>query len=217
PVYAIEAEKKLFSKTTYQEVPAGIELQKNLLVHFNHSDELDDIIKAAAEGEIYDLVKVDYFIDDREAIVRDLKKRCKSYLDEEVAFYRDLGIRLDTADRALSFAESVVYPLERYRSFQASSQSKLKGSKASAGVEQVRQPNTMYYHALPDRPYEVVINPEIREPVVQYVYSLRVRFTFPPPKSTPSPQIITEVQREREFIVLTPDGQTRTLDLRKED
>lgn len=214
PVYAIEVEKKLFSKDTYQEVPVGIELQKNILIYFTEAGQLDAILTAAARSEIYDLVKVDYYVSDREAVYRELRDRCKKYLDEQVSYYQSLGIRLDTAARALSFTQSVIYPMSRYRDYQASSVSRLKGVTSNSGVEQVRKPRTMYYHAFPDQAFQVVINPEIREPVVQYTYSLRVRFTFNQPAA---PQVRTEVQRQREYIILTPDGQTRTLELRNED
>jgi len=215
PVYAFQEEKKRFSKKTYQEVPVGLELQKNLLVHFTQADQLDLILKAAAESEIFDLVKVDYYIKDREAVYAELRERCKANLDAKVEFYTSLGIRLDTADRALSFAESVVYPMSRYKEYQAASVSQLSGIKDPQGVQQVRKPQSAYYHALPDHPFDVVINPEIREPVVQFTYSLRVLFTFPP-KVTPQIQVKKEIQREREYIILTPDGQTRTLEITKQ-
>jgi uncharacterized protein YggE len=62
PVYEIETTRKLFSKT-YQEVPAGFEIQKNIHVKFTDARVLDKLVTAAAKEEIYDLVKVDFFVD----------------------------------------------------------------------------------------------------------------------------------------------------------
>lgn len=214
PIYTIEVEKKLFSKDTYQEVPAGVELQKNILIYFAKASQLDSILTVAARAEMYDLVKVDYFVQDHEAVCRDLRNRCKAQLDEQVAFYRSLGIRLDTAQRALSFSQSVLYPMSRYRSYQPSSMVRLQDQKTQTEVEQVRQPQTLYYHAFPDQAFDVVINPAVREPVVQFIYVLKVRFAFDAPQP---PQVRTEIKRQREYIILTPDGQTRTLELREED
>ncbi|MBK9515021.1 MAG: SIMPL domain-containing protein [Flavobacteriales bacterium] len=62
PVYEIETTRKLFSKT-YQEVPAGFEIQKNIHVRFTDARILDRLVTAAAKEEIYDLVKVDFFVE----------------------------------------------------------------------------------------------------------------------------------------------------------
>ena len=64
PLYETQAEKKIFSKTTYNEIPIGFELKKNL--HFKYSDPkvLEYLVTICAENEIYDLVRVDYFIED---------------------------------------------------------------------------------------------------------------------------------------------------------
>jgi hypothetical protein len=61
PVYEIETTRKLFSKT-YQEVPAGFEIQKNIHIKFTDARILDQLVTAAAKEEIYDLVKVDFFV-----------------------------------------------------------------------------------------------------------------------------------------------------------
>jgi ketosteroid isomerase-like protein len=61
PVYEIETTRKFFSKT-YQEVPAGFEIQKNIHIKFTDARMLDKLVTAAAKEEIYDLVKVDFFV-----------------------------------------------------------------------------------------------------------------------------------------------------------
>jgi len=65
PKYTVEVESKLFSKS-YNEVPAGFILQKNITIQCTNSQKLNDITTAAAKAEIYDLVKVDYFVNEIE-------------------------------------------------------------------------------------------------------------------------------------------------------
>ena len=67
PIYELEVTKKFFSKT-YNEVPKGFELQKNIHVKFNKGEVLDKILTAAAKHEIYDLIKVDYFVENTSAV-----------------------------------------------------------------------------------------------------------------------------------------------------
>ena len=75
PKYDIQTESKIFSKT-YNEIPSGFELQKNISVRYKNSSKLDDIVSAAAYSEIYDLVKVDYFIPNIQKSLDSLRLKC---------------------------------------------------------------------------------------------------------------------------------------------
>ncbi|MBX3102229.1 MAG: hypothetical protein KF690_06960, partial [Bacteroidetes bacterium] len=61
PKFETTVEKKLFSKNAV-ETPAGFELAKNVHVMYLTDDMLGKIVTAAVAAEIYDLVKVDYFV-----------------------------------------------------------------------------------------------------------------------------------------------------------
>ncbi len=63
PTYEFDVEKKVFSKRTYNEVPTGFELQKNIHIKYSNPDLLNQLIASCASAEIYDLVRVDYFSD----------------------------------------------------------------------------------------------------------------------------------------------------------
>ena len=49
PKFDIQVENRLFSKT-YNEIPAGYELQKNVIIRYKNSEKLDDIVAAAASS-----------------------------------------------------------------------------------------------------------------------------------------------------------------------
>ena len=61
PVYQYETEKKVFNRKTYNEVPAGFELKKNIHIKFSDPEQLNEFISILSNYEIYDLVRVDYF------------------------------------------------------------------------------------------------------------------------------------------------------------
>ncbi len=64
PVYELEENKKIFSPNTYQEVPKGFEMKKNLHIRYERAGDLDQIVTICAQNEVYDIIKVHYVVDD---------------------------------------------------------------------------------------------------------------------------------------------------------
>ena len=215
-LYEFEVEKKLFSKT-YNEVPAGFELQKNLHLSFQDGQLLDRILTAAARHEIYDLVKVEYQVADQAGVIQQLRDTAISFLAAQLASYRRLGLEPDSLYRIFSEATSISYPDQRYQAYQSHSQPQGQSymlDQKTKRTEQ-RKAQTYFYQALSPAPYEVVVDPLIKGPVVQFAHSLTVQFSLPPAQP-PKPEIRTEVRREKEFILVTPDGKVVPLEVRTE-
>ena len=199
PLYEFEVEKKLFSKN-YNEVPKGFELQKNIHISYVQSDLLDDILTAAARQEIYELVKVDYIVKSPEEAYKQMRQKAIANMNEKVADFEKLEVKLDTVFRQISEGKGVAYPISRYQSYQSAQSTSLQ--KTGRGeVTKIRKPEAYYYNALPYDLFDIVINPEYLEPVVQYTYKLKVRYVIKP----------DPVKVKKEFIWLTPDGEMRTL------
>ncbi|NUO02538.1 MAG: SIMPL domain-containing protein [Saprospiraceae bacterium] len=206
PKYEFDMTKKLFSKKTYTEIPKGFELQKNVHVRYKKAALLDNIVTAAAKQEIYDIVKVDYFVNDSQAIYSQLRESTFQYLKNLKKQYQSIGIQLDSAYVITAENAWVAYPINRYESYQAFSTQSLESiEKSSAIVTTAEKPISRFYNAIPANDYDIVINPEVLEPCVQFSYNLVVRFTMPPSK----PVVKTEIKKE--FIMVTPAGEVKTL------
>ncbi|MBL7828218.1 MAG: SIMPL domain-containing protein [Saprospiraceae bacterium] len=205
PKFEYDVSKKLFSKKTYIEIPIGFELQKNIHVRFNDPTVLDRIVEAAAKYEIYDIVKVDYFVKDTKAVYNQLRKASLDYFEEIKTAYKDL-ITLDSAYVVSAENTWVAYPADRYQSYQAfSSQTLDPSQRADAKIDRVDKPVSQFYQAIPANSYDIVINPEILEPCVQFSYRLLIRCTMKERKPS------TTVKREKEFLLVTPNGEVKTL------
>src|SRR5688572_24819444 len=72
PVFEIAVEKKMFSKR-YNELPSGFELKKNIHIGYKKNETLDEIVTTAAKSEIYDIIKVDYIINNISAVYDSLR------------------------------------------------------------------------------------------------------------------------------------------------
>lgn len=206
PKYEYDRSKKIFSKKTFTEIPKGFELQKNIHVRYSDPNLLERIVTAAARQEIYDIVKVDYFVAHPQAIYQELRTQAFEYLANIRAEYQKIGIRLDSAYVVTAENAWVAYPINRYESYQAfSTQSLDAAEKGSAVVETIDKPTLRFYNAVPGNDYDIVLNPEILEPAVQFSYNLAVRYTLPERKP------LEKTQVQKEFILVTPDGEVKKL------
>ncbi len=205
PRYELVASKKVFSKKTYTETPKGFILQKNIHVKFTDPEILDKLISIAAKNEIYEIVKVDYTVENPEKIYQDLRSKTLDYLNQIIANYTKIGMKLDSAYKITAENTWATYPATRYSSYQAYSSVSMEAVKGGSLVTEAEKTQTSFYNAIPADNYDIVINPTIIEPVVQYSYNLRIKFTLK--ERLP----FKEVKREKEFLMITPAGEVRTL------
>ncbi|MBC7776713.1 MAG: SIMPL domain-containing protein, partial [Phycisphaerae bacterium] len=158
PKYEYDVSTKLFSRKTYTEIPKGFEMQKNIHVRYTNPALLERIVTAAARQEIYDIVKVDYFVKDSEGIYSELRKTTFQYLQTIKSQYKTLGIRLDSAYVVSAENAWVAYPINRYESYQAFSTQRLDIDENSK-VNSADKITSRFYNAVPANDYDIVINP----------------------------------------------------------
>jgi len=175
-------------------------MQKNIHIKFNDEGLLDDIMTIAANNEIYDLIKVEYFVENNDAKYDELRVKSVDYMLKKKEDFKKLGIDLDTIYHIVSEKSSVVYPIDRYKSYQAFSGNSLEAKKSKT-VTKVRKPRTMFYNKLPYHKYDIVINPAILEPSVQFTYSITVKYVIKEPAK----------KIEKQFIMVSPNGIVKTL------
>jgi uncharacterized protein YggE len=210
PVYEFEEEKKLFSKKTFNEIPKGFEIQQNVHIRYTDHRQLGKMMSAAAKNEIYDIVKVDYFVENSEEVYHDLRKRAVEYINKEIAQFEILGLELDDTYRFATEEEKAAYPNERYVSYKAFSSQSLDGT-SKGKINNADKALTHFYQKVAYDDFEIIVNPALLEPAVQFMYSLKVKFRL----KQPEPKV--EIKREKEFVWLTPNGELRTLKVENVD
>lgn len=202
PIFEYEEEKKMFSKK-FIEVPKGFELKKNIHIRYTKSTMLDKIVTAAAQNEIYDLVKVDYFIADMEAVYDEMRTKAIANYNKKLEMHKALGIDLSTQYHVATDASNVTFPLECYSTYQAYSSTTFDKGKA---VRQAAKPISYYYNPITPKGFDVVINSSILEPVVQFTYDLQVKFLIERPvKETVKTEVV------KKFFIIGQDGNYREL------
>lgn len=212
PVYEVEVEKKLFSKT-YNEVPKGFELQKNIHINYTQPGILDDIITLCADNEIYDLVKVDYFVEDLEAIYDSLQQSALRVIESKRSFYKAIGIDFEKFDMIFSEKRAAITPHDAYSHYTAYNSISLDAVKQKKGLKEVKKQKSLFYNPISYKNFDVVINPTINEPVVQFTLNVKINYS-PKPKEPKTVQV--EVPKNK-YYVLMEDGRLQELKVECDD
>lgn len=206
PVYEIETTRKLFS-TTYQEVPAGFEIQKNIHITFRDARVLDKLVTAAAKEEIYDLVKVDYFVQQQSACYDTLRTFATRLLQRKLDSFEKLGVKVKDSYRNAAEQNGAYFPLDRYTAYQSRTQASLNSRRKGQVVNDVRRPQTLFYNKVPYGNFDIVLHAEITEPPVQYTYNLVLQCELPPNVKE------KEVKEVLKYIWLTDKGEAKAVPL----
>lgn len=203
PVYEYETEKKVFNRKTYNEVPAGFELKKNIHIKFADPAQLNEFISILSNYEIYDLVRVDYFSTELEMIKKEMMTKAKLLVQEKIKNYQELlGETFTNAEKKITDDYLVNLPVEMYKSYEAYNSSSLSLKKAN--INQINKSVTLYYQPIFNKEFDFVINPTVLEPVIQIQYQVKIAITREKKPSS---------KTDKEFILVTPNGDLKTLNM----
>ena len=204
PVYEYETEKKVFNRKTYNEVPAGFELKKNIHIKFDDPNQLNEFIAILSNYEIYDLVKVDYFSNALETIKKEMMTKAKLLVQEKLKNYQELlGETFINTEKKITDDFIINVPVEMYKSYEAYNSSSLNLKKA-ANINQVTKSVTLYYQPVFNKDFDFVMNSTVLEPIIQIQYEIKIainREKKPVSKT------------DKEFILVTPNGDLKNLNI----
>jgi hypothetical protein len=209
PIYEIEVTKKLFSKT-YTEVPKGFELQQNIHIQFTKTSQFETILEACAKSEVYNLVKVDYFIENIKEVYKNLQDELLKLIDDKKAYYTTLGFDLSQYNIAIADDKYCYFPKDFYQSYQAYNSVSFDALKKGKAITTAKKQTSYYYQPLTYESYDVVINPSILEPVVQI--GMNIKFVLTPKPKEKKEQPITKTEIDHKYYVISPNG---TIDVKE--
>lgn len=178
PIFEIEIEKKLFSKS-YNEIPKGFEIKKNIHVKFSDVNIIEKLLIEAAKKEIYDIIKVDYVINNYETIYDSLRSTAIRVMDEKLKDFKRLGIKYEAIYNTVDESVQSTYPHERYSSyvpFNPSNNQLIKTSSGKTINSSSAKSQNLFYDKLPYNTYDVIINPDVVKPHVQFSYKMTVKY-----------------------------------------
>ncbi|MFK8104947.1 MAG: SIMPL domain-containing protein [Saprospiraceae bacterium] len=165
-----------------EEKVTGFEVKKNIHIRYERPEQLEEILIKAADEGIYDLVKVDYVVEDVEKIYDQLFEEAMKTIEKKRDRYLQL---MNYTARKHPFLHgeqmNIVYPKDAYRKYQAFSStnwSQTSINKNRYPVKTARKMETFYFSKVDPVGFDKVINRGALEPPVQFILHLQIRYDF---------------------------------------
>jgi uncharacterized protein YggE len=163
------------SGTTVTEKFSGFETKKNVAVRYRERETLDRILAAAAKSSIFDLIEVNYAVNDINAVHAKLyDEAVKVIKQKEMNYANSFGIRLSPTNLA-SEKYDAFYPSELYSNYQAYEAGNTYGDYNNR-VVQARKTRTFFYEPLNSSDFDSVVNQMGIEPMVQFTLYLKMQY-----------------------------------------
>jgi uncharacterized protein YggE len=175
---------KIVGKTA-TETTQGFEIKKNIIIKFTNHALLEKFMLFASEQEIYDIVKVDYIINDMEKIHDQLRKEAVSILESKKQFAL-ANSSLVLSDKGLIQYENMntIYPAQSYRQYVAAETASVQPSyyNRDTWIKEQRKSKTFYFEKQSPAQFDKVINPSMVQIPVQMTLEMSVKYYIGKPE-----------------------------------
>ncbi len=169
---------RLDGRSTATQYLKGFEVKKNLIFRLKEVARLDDILVTAASHQIYDLVNVEYVIEDIGKVNQQLFAKAMEVINQKKNQYvQATAMKLLPGAQVYAEQYASTTPANRYREYQAKVSSLIQFDYSTNWVRKdLPGQSTFYYQPLDYSGYDAVLNPGIAEPGVACTLSLQVLY-----------------------------------------
>ena len=166
---------------TIRERLAGFETKKTVAVKYRDRALLEKLLAAAAQASIFDLIKVDYVINDLGKIRGLLFAEASRIIKQkEENYVRSLGLKI-RRDAVFQETYNTFYPSELYQTYAAFESGAVDTSYESrTRVIRERKSSTSFLEPLDRSAFDAIINAIGIEPMVQCTLYMKVRYSLTP-------------------------------------
>jgi uncharacterized protein YggE len=151
----------------------GFETKKTIAVRYKNRELFEQLVRAAASVQIFDLIKVDYIVSDFEQVRALLFEAAARVIkNKETKYAKSFGVSLIPLGLA-NEKYDVSYPWEAYQRYQAyeTGDASVDGSRVTQ-----RKAFTFFYDPFEGSRFDVVLAPMSIEPAVQFTLYLRMQY-----------------------------------------
>lgn len=162
-----------------EQVGKGFEIKKNIIITTSNVNSLEKLIALASDFEIHDVIKVDYFNSDTNAIHNALFDEALVLAEaKKIRYMKSFGKRIvGTPNATEEFA--TVFPETQYKTYQAfeTAEIQINYNNRSPYLKKIARKNkTFYYDGISSAGFDKVINPNQTEVGIQYVLTLTMTY-----------------------------------------
>ncbi len=162
-----------------QQVEKGFEIKKNIIITTSNVNSLEKIIALASDFEIHDVIKVEYYNNETDAIHNSLFDEALVLAEaKKIRYMKAFGKRIiGTPTATEEFA--TVFPKTQYKMYQAfeSAEIETNYNNRNPYLKKIARKNkTFYYDGISSAGFDKVINPNQTEVGIQYVMTITMHY-----------------------------------------
>ncbi|HSE32796.1 MAG TPA: SIMPL domain-containing protein [Pyrinomonadaceae bacterium] len=162
----------------------GFETKKTIAIRYQNREQFERIVTAAADLQIFDLIKVDYVVKDFDAVRKRLfEEAVKVIKRKEQSYIKSFGVTLTPMGLANERYDAF-YPADTYERYQAYETGDAYAYTSNGTTSKViqRKSFTFFYQPFEVSGFDRVLEPLGIEPVVQFCLYLRMQYELQKPK-----------------------------------
>lgn len=162
-----------------EQIEKGFEIKKNIIVSTSNVNSLEKIIALASDFEIHDVIKVEYYNNETDAIHNSLFDEALVLAEaKKIRYMKAFGKRIiGTPTATEEFA--TVFPKTQYNTYQAFETAEIQTNynNQSPYLKKIARKNkTFYYDGISSAGFDKVINPNQTEVGIQYVMTITMHY-----------------------------------------
>lgn len=169
------------TNNTIRETVSGFQTKKTVAIRYKERPMLEKLLAAATQASIFDLIKVDYAINDMGKIrSRMFEEAVRIIKQKEESYVRSLGLAM-RRHSILQETYNTHYPAELYQTYTAYESGAVDTNyESTTRVVRERKSSTSFLEPLDRSAFDAVINSIDIEPMVQCTLYMKVKYTVAP-------------------------------------
>lgn len=161
-----------------EEYLTGFETKRNLIIKYKNENQLEKMMVMAAKDSIFDLVKVDYVVENQDKIYDELFVEASKIIQKKKEMIIQLtNVKLLPYSQIYGESFETITPTDRYKSYVSYSASEYDlPYNSNYVIKNQRKVETFYYDKVSNSGYDKILNDNYLEPVVQFSFVLQVKY-----------------------------------------
>ena len=167
-----------------EQLEIGFEIKKNINIYFTDITLMDQIVEICAQEEIYDIINIEYIIEDVSAVYNQLFEEAMSIAESKKEQFEKFCSRSVSDNyRVLSDNFFSVFPKSQYKQYEAKESSQLNVINHNRNQfvrKEARKNRTYYYQGLNVSDFDKVLGIQNPQVGVQHSMTVTVEYKLNP-------------------------------------
>jgi uncharacterized protein YggE len=159
------------------EKETGFEIKKNITIIFDSEPMIEKMTVAAAEQQIFDVIKVEYLLSDYTSFYKQLfAEALKQVKDRKLMYVEATGMELSSKSALNTDDLTIIFPRTQYKRYTAYETGDVSGRYDNYTKKELRKSSTAYYEGISQHGFDKIINNNKPGVFIQLAYAVSIKY-----------------------------------------